>query len=228
MNITLISVGNGGYNLASDLIKANVFPGAQFIVCDTDASLLEKNRATASKSFLLEKTNRKLSSQDLSDVDEVLADTADTVVVCATLGGKCGSTYAPLVALNAILQGKKVFSIVTLPSEFEGEDRVLRAAKTKAKVITASDSTLMQHNEQLNQIDGLQLNDMNKPVVDTMLAALQTYSQTDLMEIRDAKLREALIPTIYRIDGNPLLELKGPISFGITPESRKEVFDSFK
>ena len=105
---------------------------------------------------------------------------------------------------------------------------MLRAAKTKAKVITASDSTLMQHNEQLNQIDGLQLNDMNKPVVDTMLAALQTYSQTDLMEIRDAKLREALIPTIYRIDGNPLLELKGPISFGITPESRKEVFDSFK
>lgn len=228
MNITLISVGNGGYNVASNLIKANFFPGAQFIVCDTDASLLEKNGTTASKSFLLEKTNRKISSKDIEVMNEVLADTSDTIVVCATLGGSCGNAYAPLVALNAILQGKKVCSIITLPYKFEGERKIFRAADAKCRIITASNLTVIQDNERLNQIEELGLNGMDKPIVDTMLSALKTHTLSELMEIRDKGLRNSFIPSIYRLDGNALIELRGPISYGITPEGRKEVFDSFK
>ena len=35
MNETVIAVGNGGYNLATDLIAAGLFTDAQLIVCDT-------------------------------------------------------------------------------------------------------------------------------------------------------------------------------------------------
>ncbi|WP_305156573.1 hypothetical protein [uncultured Muribaculum sp.] len=43
MSVTIISVGNGGFNVASDIIKAGIFPEHQFIVVDTDKEQLEKN-----------------------------------------------------------------------------------------------------------------------------------------------------------------------------------------
>lgn len=42
MNETVIAAGNGGYNLATDLIAAGLFPSAQLIVCDTNQKDLEK------------------------------------------------------------------------------------------------------------------------------------------------------------------------------------------
>ena len=55
MNETVIAVGNGGYNLATDLIAAGLFPDAQLIVCDTNQKDLEKNSANATETFILEK-----------------------------------------------------------------------------------------------------------------------------------------------------------------------------
>ena len=39
MSITLVAVGNGGYNLASDIKNANLFTETKLIVCDTDKNL---------------------------------------------------------------------------------------------------------------------------------------------------------------------------------------------
>lgn len=208
MDITLISVGNGGYNLASNLIKANVFPGAKFVVCDTDTSLLKKNGTTANKSFLLEKSNCKISSNEIGILDEVLVDTTDTIVVCTTLGGKCGNEYAPLVALNAILHGKKILSIITLPYKFEGETKSLSATKAKCQMIATSYLTVLQNNDRLSLIEELGLNDMDKPIVDTMLSALKTYSLPEFMEIQNTEKLMALVPPTYRIDDTPLVELE--------------------
>ena len=36
MNETVIAVGNGGYNLATDLTAAGLFTDAQLIGCDTN------------------------------------------------------------------------------------------------------------------------------------------------------------------------------------------------
>lgn len=49
MNETVIAAGNGGYNLATDLIAAGLFPSAQLIVCDTNQKDLEKNSANATE-----------------------------------------------------------------------------------------------------------------------------------------------------------------------------------
>ena len=45
MSITLVAVGNGGYNLASDIKNANLFTEAKLIVCDTDDKELADNAA---------------------------------------------------------------------------------------------------------------------------------------------------------------------------------------
>lgn len=59
MNETIIAVGNGGYNLATDLIAVGLFPNARLIVCDTNEKDLEKNSVNASESFLLIKLRGK-------------------------------------------------------------------------------------------------------------------------------------------------------------------------
>ena len=47
MPITIIAVGNGGYNLASDIKNAKLFTDAKLIVCDTDNKELANNAAQA-------------------------------------------------------------------------------------------------------------------------------------------------------------------------------------
>ena len=42
MNEATIAVGNGGYNLATDLRAVNLFPDSRLIVCDTNEKDLEK------------------------------------------------------------------------------------------------------------------------------------------------------------------------------------------
>ena len=54
MNETIIAVGNGGYNLASDIIAAGLFQNARLLVCDTNDKDLEKNSANATETFILE------------------------------------------------------------------------------------------------------------------------------------------------------------------------------
>lgn len=56
MNETVIAVGNGGYNLATDLVAAGLFPDSRLIICDTNEKDLEKHSANATETFLLKIT----------------------------------------------------------------------------------------------------------------------------------------------------------------------------
>ena len=114
MKETIIAVGNGGYNLATDIIAAGLFPDARLMVCDTNEKDLEKNSVNAAESFLLEKLRKSVKSGDTNLVDEIVEKASDSVIVCATLGGMTGSKYAPLIALDAILKGKFVSSFFSL------------------------------------------------------------------------------------------------------------------
>lgn len=119
MNVTIIAVGNGGYNLATDLITAELFQGVKLIVCDTNEKDLEKNSANADDAVHLFKLGGKTRSITAEFVDEAIAKASNTVIVCATLGGMTGSKYAPLIALDAILKGKFVCSLFSMPYAFD-------------------------------------------------------------------------------------------------------------
>lgn len=223
MNETVIAVGNGGYNLATDLIAAGLFPDAQLIVCDTNQKDLEKNSANATENYLLEKFRGKVKSGDTPLVEAIVAKASDAVIVCATLGGMTGSKYAPLIALEAILKGKFVCSFFSMPYEFEGEQKTKRAMNARMQLIVSSNFAVQQNNDRLKEVHSLGLNDIDKPLVETVKSAMRAHSLSELAN--DAL--QSLIPEEYRVKDLPLIWLRSDIYRGITDEDRKEIFNLY-
>lgn len=223
MNETVIAVGNGGYNLATDLIAAGLFPDAQLIVCDTNQKDLEKNSANATETFILEKLRSKVKSGDTPLVEAIVAKASDAVIVCATLGGMTGSKYAPLIALEAILKGKFVCSFFSMPYEFEGEQKTKRAMNARMQLIVSSNFAVQQNNDRLKEVHSLGLNDIDKPLVETVKSAMRAHSLSELAN--DAL--QSLIPEEYRVKDLPLIWLRSDIYRGISDDERKNIFNLY-
>ena len=223
MNETVIAVGNGGYNLATDLIAAGLFTDAQLIVCDTNQKDLEKNSANVTETFILEKLRSKVKSGDTPLVEAIVAKASDAVIVCATLGGMTGSKYAPLIALEAILKGKFVCSFFSMPYEFEGEQKTKRAMDARMQLIVSSNFAIQQNNDRLKEVHSLGLNDIDKPLVETVKSAMRAHSLSELAN--DAL--QSLIPEEYRVKDLPLIWLRSDTYRGITDEDRQEIFNLY-
>ena len=227
MNETVIAVGNGGYNLATDLIAAGLFTDAQLIVCDTNQKDLEKNSANATETFILEKLRSKVKSGDTPLVEAIVAKASDAVIVCATLGGMTGSKYAPLIALEAILKGKFVCSFFSMPYEFEGEQKTKRAMDARMQLIVSSNFAIQQNNDRLKEVHSLGLNDIDKPLVETVKSAMRAHSLSELANDPKNDALQSLIPEEYRVKDLPLIWLRSDIYRGITDEDRKEIFNLY-
>lgn len=226
MKKTIIAVGNGGYNLATDLITAGLFPDARLIVCDTNEKDLEKNSVDAVESFLLEKLRKSVKSGDMTLVDDIVEKTTDKVIVCATLGGMTGSKFAPLIALNAILKGKFVCSFFSMPYGFEGEQKTKRAMNARMQLIVSSNLAVQQNKDRLKEVESLELNDIDKPLVETIKSAMSHKSLEEIAFSVNVDLQE-YIPEEYRVKDIPLLWFRNDCYRGITADDRKDVFNLY-
>ena len=227
MNETVIAVGNGGYNLATDLIAAGLFTDAQLIVCDTNQKDLEKNSANVTETFILEKLRSKVKSGDTPLVEAIVAKASDAVIVCATLGGMTGSKYAPLIALEAILKGKFVCSFFSMPYEFEGAQKTKRARNAKMQLIVSSNFTILQNNDRLKEVELLGLNDIDKPLVETVKSAMSHKSLVELADTKNNDSLQAYIPEEYRVNDMPLVWIRSNIYHGISDDERKNIFNLY-
>ncbi len=225
MSVTIISVGNGGFNVATDIIKAGIFPEHQFIVVDTDKEQLEKNAEKADKSILFKKFGRgKVKSNLASLVDEALNGTADTIIVCTTLGGKTGTKYAPLISLNAILRSKFVCNVFSMPYKFEGPAKNDLAYNAWHLMMCTGNLTFQQYNDGLEQVENLMMDEMNKPLVETMSNALTCHTLKELSQMNNEQLR-CLIPKKYQPERSQLIRMVGDAYLQITETERKHLFD---
>lgn len=227
MNETVIAVGNGGYNLATDLTAAGLFTDAQLIVCDTNQKDLEKNSANVTETFILEKLRSKVKSGDTPLVEAIVAKASDAVIVCATLGGMTGSKYAPLIALEAILKGKFVCSFFSMPYEFEGEQKTKRAMDARMQLIVSSNFAIQQNNDRLKEVHSLGLNDIDKPLVETVKSAMRAHSFSELANDPKNDALQTLIPEEYRVKDLPLIWLRSDTYRGITDEDRNGIFNLY-
>lgn len=227
MKETIIAVGNGGYNLATDIIAAGLFPDARLIVCDTNEKDLEKNSVNAVESFLLEKLRESVKSGDTNLVDDIVEKASDSVIVCATLGGMTGSKYAPLIALDAILKGKFVCSFFSMPYGFEGEQKTKRAMNARMQLIASSNLVIQQNNDRLKEVESLGLNDIDKPLVETIKSAMSNRTLEELANEPNNEALQAYIPEEYRVSGLPLIWLRSDTYRGITDEDRKGIFNIY-
>lgn len=226
MKETIIAVGNGGYNLATDLIAAGLFPDVRLIVCDTNEKDLEKNSVNAAESFLLEKLRKSVKAGDTTLVDDIVEKASDSVIICATLGGMTGSKYAPLIALDAILKGKFVCSFFSMPYEFEGEQKTKRAMNARMQLIVSSNLAVLQNNDRLKEVESLGLNDIDKPLVETIKSAMSHKSLEEIAFSVNVDLQE-YIPEEYRVKDIPLLWFRNDCYRGITADDRKDVFNLY-
>ncbi len=226
MNETIIAVGNGGFNLATDLRAANLFPDSRLMVCDTYEKDLEKNSAKADESVQLAGLRGKVKSKDISLVDDIVEKTTDNVIVCATLGGMTGSKFAPLIALNAILKGKFVCSFFSMPYGFEGEQKTKRAMNARMQLIVSSNLAVQQNNDRLKEVESLGLNDIDKPLVETIKSAMSHKSLEEIAFSVNVDLQE-YIPDEYRVKDMPLLWFRNDCYRGITADDRKDVFNLY-
>lgn len=227
MNETIIAVGNGGFNLATDLIAAGLFPNAQLIVCDTNQRDLEKNSVNASETFLLEKLRGKVKSGDTTFVKEIVAKASESVIVCATLGGMTGSKYAPLIALEAILKGKFVCSFFSMPYEFEGEQKNKRAMNARMQLIVSSNLAIQQNNDRLKEVESLGLNNIDKPLIETVKSAMSARSLGELANDPKNAMLQLYIPEEYRVKDLPLVWIRSDTYRGISEEERKNIFNLY-
>lgn len=227
MNETIIAVGNGGYNLATDLIAAGLFPDSRLIVCDTNEKDLEKHSANTTETFLLEKLRKKVKSGDTPIVEGIVAKASNSVIICATLGGMTGSKYAPLIALEAILKGKFVCSFFSMPYEFEGEQKTKRAMNARMQLIASSNFAVQQNNDRLKEVESLGLNDIDKPLVETLKSAMKDRTLVELANDPKNDALQEYIPEEYRVKDLPLVWLRSDTYRGITDEDRKGIFNLY-
>lgn len=227
MNETIIAVGNGGYNLATDLVAAGLFPDSRLIVCDTNEKDLEKHSANATETILLEKIRGKVKSDDTPIVEGIVAKASDSVIICATLGGMTGSKYAPLIALEAILKGKFVCSFFSMPYEFEGEQKTKRAMDARMQLIVSSNFAVQQNNDRLKEVESLGLNDIDKPLVETLKSAMKDRTLVKLANDPKNDALQEYIPEEYRVKNLPLVWLRSDTYRGITDEDRKGIFNLY-
>lgn len=162
----IIAVGNGGFNLASAIMDSAVFDNPQLIIVDSDKDDIESKkdgrRSVTTKYVLVEPA---IDTKDDVDVSGIVPDDVDIVVICSTLGGKTGSCYAPLIAMDAQLKGKQVYSLCSLPFMFESALRVKRAKKAAEKLEIASNIFMIQNNDKLQELNAITVAEIDRTMI---------------------------------------------------------------
>lgn len=169
MKTTLIAVGNCGYNIATDIKESNVIQVDDVVVCDTDTQELEKFASkNPVKTFELSPFEGETTSDKSAMIADVISDDMDIIIVCAGLGGKTGSRFAPLVALEGQMKNKVVFCIYTMPCIFEGEEVNKRSEIASIQLQVSSDLFIQQSNAVIQSSQYILLGELNKPILATL------------------------------------------------------------
>lgn len=232
--MTVIAVGNGGYNIAQDLIQMGCFDGARFFVCDTEPNDLTRHASNADETFLLDRINGDVKSADTTHVDHIIKKTSQNVILVGAFGGLTGSKYVPLLALEAVMYGRSVYSIVIWPLNDEGPSTIVLANKAMKQLAAFSRVTVIQNNNILLELKDFTINQLNQPITNTLSAILQRYSLEELANNKTIDVKR-LVPVEYQgfieypSDQSSVNDFLLTFfnTFRIMPnEERKRIFDS--
>lgn len=171
MSATIITVGNGGFNIASDIREAGILTDAKLIVCDTDADDLERNSASADCSFLFDGSIPALLPQYRHLVKPIVEEITGSLYIVSALGGKTSDIYTSLLAIKADSFRRFVWNIITMPAAHEGSGTRERAIRTRQYLWMCADMFLVQDNNKLSTIPELSIGNMNEPIVNTLAIA---------------------------------------------------------
>lgn len=159
--IKVVGVGGGGGNALNRMIQAKL-KGVEFVSINTDAQVLDQNRAETKVQIGCEITNglgaganpdvgRKAVEESRQAVADAIGE-PNLVFITAGMGGGTGTGAAPLVAEIAKQAGALTVAIVTKPFRFEGKKRIVRADEGLAELRSKVDTLITIPNERLLEI----------------------------------------------------------------------------
>jgi cell division protein FtsZ len=159
--LKVVGVGGGGCNAIDSMILRGL-DGVEYVGINTDAQVLESNKATHKIQVGTTITRglgagadpnigRKAVEEDREKIAEVLKG-SDMVFVTAGMGGGTGTGGAPIIASVAKSIGALVVGIVTKPFKWEGKTRMLNAEQGIQDLKQHVDSLIVIPTERLLSI----------------------------------------------------------------------------
>ncbi len=167
--IKVLGVGGGGNNAVNHMHHQGI-TGVDFIVCNTDAQVLDispvPNKISLGKKGLgagsVPLVAEKAAIEKSEEIKNLLSTNTEMLFITAGMGGGTGTGAAPVIArlakeidledeeVNKIL----VVAIVTLPFSFEGRKRRLQAEKGIEELRKYADAVLIISNDKLRELYG--------------------------------------------------------------------------
>ena len=155
-NIKVVGVGGGGGNAINRMIAAEL-QGVEFVAINTDAQVLDQNRAEKRVQIgqaitgglgagANPDTGRRAMEEDYEQVKEALGQ-PNLVFITAGMGGGTGTGAAPIVAQIAKESGALTVAIVTKPFRFEGRKRLERGEQGLEELKSEVDTLITIPNE---------------------------------------------------------------------------------
>lgn len=222
MEITLIAVGNCGYNIANDILAAGIVTPAHYLVCDTDVEELHgKKQSAKCKTITLPLFEGKPTTDHIPLLSGIVSEETDVVVVCAGMGGQTGSRYAPLIGMSAQILNKKVISIFASAFQFEGENAQSRSKRGFLQQQIASDLCIYQDNNLL--LNESMPDEMNKPLVNALQILKKKYPISHWDELSASELKDPIIETSRT--GSPVMILNFYSNQFIDLKDRNKMFN---
>ena len=164
--ITVMGVGGGGINAVNHMYSQGI-DGVTFVVSDTDKHqlyespvpnrvLLGANTTKGQNSCSDVEVACRAAIESESEIASLIADNnTKMLIIVAGLGGGTGTCAAPVVA--RIAREKEVtltVGIVTIPFQFEGTDKLLKALDGIEEMRKHVDALFVIDNEHLTKMYG--------------------------------------------------------------------------
>lgn len=162
--IKVIGVGGGGGNAVRHMFREGI-EGVEFIVCNTDAQVLQNMeipKRIQIGTVLTEglgagnkpDVGRQAAIESLDAIVKELEDNTKMVFITAGMGGGTGTGAAPVIAEAAKQLGILTVGIVTIPFPYEGNRRITQAKEGISELSKHVDSLLVINNSKLRDIYG--------------------------------------------------------------------------
>ncbi len=157
--IKVIGVGGGGGNAVGYMYRQGV-KDVRFVVTNTDDQAL-KNSPVPDR-VLLGSTGlgagdkpevaRLAAEESIEAINAIFDEQTKMVFITAGMGGGTGTGAAPVVARVAKEHGVLTVGIVTIPFEFEGRKKIMKALEGAEEIRKYVDALLLINNERLIDI----------------------------------------------------------------------------
>lgn len=157
-SVKVLGVGGAGFNAISRMITDPV-SGVEYTVIDTDSSSVsewpsvrtlligDKKNGTGGNKVLGELA----AEQNKKEIQEHLRN-AEILILSAGMGGGTGTGAIPAIARLARKKGIFTIAVVTLPFNYEGDKRILRADEGIELLKREIDVLITVHNDELNAV----------------------------------------------------------------------------